>query len=283
MGADIPTEQILHALKTGLGPFVLKIYSERFGVNGSLGEIQKIMESRENGYRLSGEILDTEDALMRKIDAYGWLWLMEHAWQDRIWTNGMDRDKHRLARSFVNELLIHRNNWAHQKFNGGDSLRLADTAVRLLEIIGVHQQADIIRGLMHAAQPDNKDMTIHHLVRAVEVAEEDTDLVTIYTGDQYSVQIVLRDGETRQYVIEKDRIIVGRSDTNSDLVLQDRRVSRVHLLLLKTPDNTLTVTDLRSGNGTRLEEREIKPNMPVVWPVGTVITIGDTRLILRRV
>jgi hypothetical protein len=278
--SGVPTEQVLHALKKGLGPVVLRVFYERFGPNGSLGEIQKILQSRGNGYVPPDESFTSADDLLREIDVYGLLWLMEHAWQNRLWVNELDKDDQRLARSYVNELLIHRHNWAHQKLNGDAPNRMADTAARLLNVVGATADGDTIRELMAQHPAPQNDLTLHGLL--LPEAEEDTDLYTAYTGAGYTLQIVLLDGDTQQYSIEKDRIIVGRSITHSDLVVNDRRVSRVHLLLVRTPDNLITVTDLRSGNGTHFENKELKPNIPVVWPIGTVITIGDTKLILRR-
>ncbi|MCB9452163.1 MAG: FHA domain-containing protein [Anaerolineaceae bacterium] len=278
MDAGIPTEQVLHVLKKGLGPVVLRVFHERFGPSGSLGEIQKILQSRNNGYTPPEGVFESTESLLREIDAYGLLWLMEYAWQNRVWVNDLDKENQPLARSYVNELFIHRHNWAHHRLQGDDSNRMADTAARLLEVVGATPYSGLVRDLIAQYPAASNELTLY----ALPFGEENTDLITPYTSEEYTIQIVLDDGQTKQYTVEKDRIIVGRSQTNSDLIIGDRRVSRVHLLLVKMPDNTLTVTDLRSGNGTQFENKELKPNVPAVWPVGTMVTIGDTRLILRR-
>jgi len=99
--------------------------------------------------------------------------------------------------------------------------------------------------------------------------------------DNLYIEIIAQDGNIWRAPLHQDRIIVGRSPLSSDLVVNDPRVSRVHLQINCDGMET-TITDLRSANGTHLENYLLPPNVPISWMVDQTATIGDTKLILRR-
>lgn len=75
-------------------------------------------------------------------------------------------------------------------------------------------------------------------------------------------------------------LIVGRSKRHSHIVLEDQRISRVHLRLSFSPEGELLVADLHSANGTNMEGMKLPPNINVPWIAGQMITIGATRMFL---
>jgi hypothetical protein len=117
----------------------------------------------------------------------------------------------------------------------------------------------------------------------VEELTENTDRIHAYpeNGDFY-IQIIGLEGETYDQKIPAplDRLVIGRSAT-AHLNLSDPRVSRVHLLLAQNGAG-LTLTDLRSANGTQLEGSPLPPNQPTHWQPGQVVALGGTLLVLRR-
>lgn len=99
----------------------------------------------------------------------------------------------------------------------------------------------------------------------------------------FAIEIVPQHGQSRHISLIKLnrlRLVVGRSPRHSDIVLNDARVSRVHLRLDASSGTTLLLTDLYSANGTLLEHNTLVPNTPTPWQIGQVVTIGDTRLFL---
>jgi pSer/pThr/pTyr-binding forkhead associated (FHA) protein len=101
-------------------------------------------------------------------------------------------------------------------------------------------------------------------------------------GNQFYVEIIPPDEETGWYTLpENGEVIFGRSKRSSEVVLNDPRISRVHLRVTTTEDRGVVVTDLFSANGTRLEGRRLKPGVPITWLVDQRIALGHTRLILH--
>lgn len=75
--------------------------------------------------------------------------------------------------------------------------------------------------------------------------------------------------------------LVGRSPNQCHLVLNDRRVSRVHLRIQRSPDQGVTITDLHTANGSQLDGRPLESGQPMTWLINQPVVIGGTHLILR--
>jgi pSer/pThr/pTyr-binding forkhead associated (FHA) protein len=97
----------------------------------------------------------------------------------------------------------------------------------------------------------------------------------------FFIEIVTQAGETRRVSLQQGRLIVGRSAKSSAIVLDDARVSRVHLQIVRDFDQGVMVTDLRSANGTTLDGNPLPPNAPTPWALGQIIGVGQTQLILK--
>ncbi len=84
--------------------------------------------------------------------------------------------------------------------------------------------------------------------------------------------LVSQTGELRgdRWVLDQDEIIIGRSP-ECDMVIPDRKVSREHARLRKTPDGVV-VEDLGSKNGTHVNGSPI--NDPVLLQDGDVISVA---------
>ncbi len=96
-----------------------------------------------------------------------------------------------------------------------------------------------------------------------------------------SLEIRKPDGSTDVVAIEKPVFRIGRAEDN-DLILVDpeRSVSRWHASLAIEPDEGVTISDLKSANGTRVNERLISTRAPL--NTKDIIAIGGFRLVFTE-
>ena len=95
--------EIMDALMTGLGPFVIAQYRARYR-----GKYLQEMELKLYNPPFSVSLPDEATALER-LDTQGLLRLMFHNWKEAF----SDKLGHN-ERSYVSELMTARNKWAHQ-------------------------------------------------------------------------------------------------------------------------------------------------------------------------
>jgi len=84
-------------------------------------------------------------------------------------------------------------------------------------------------------------------------------------------------GEEKRFVIEKDKITLGRG-VNVDLTVHDKLASRLHCSV-EFRDGIWHIHDMNSRNGTYLNGEKVKSSEIVA---GDRITIGDTDFIFER-
>src|SRR5262245_41102197 len=97
----------------------------------------------------------------------------------------------------------------------------------------------------------------------------------------FYVEIIPHQGTVRRMALSGDSLIVGRSPRHAGLLLDDPRVSRLHVRIQRDPDTGITVTDLFSANGSTLDGRPLPSGIPFHWLIDQVVLIGETRLILK--
>jgi pSer/pThr/pTyr-binding forkhead associated (FHA) protein len=85
-------------------------------------------------------------------------------------------------------------------------------------------------------------------------------------------------GKARPLHFEDDVVTIGRSK-KCTLVLDDKKVSREHAKLEKT-DGVWTITDLGSGNGTKINGGRVEAH---VLAMQDVIRIGDAELVVNAI
>ncbi len=90
------------------------------------------------------------------------------------------------------------------------------------------------------------------------------------------VRVLDKAGKELQVIELRDELTIGRKE-DSGIVLADRVVSLQHARL-NWDGSRVTVTDLRSSNGTRLDSTTVAPDSPEVWAQGQVLKIGPYRL-----
>lgn len=118
-------EEILDAVRDGLGPYVLYRYKKEYTRKKYLEEIRKVLD-------LDFDVLDEETAI-EKFDTEKWLNLMIFRW-DEVFPNKPDKADYR---SHFYGLRSARNKWAHPRRFGpftDDQVRhVATTAILLLK------------------------------------------------------------------------------------------------------------------------------------------------------
>lgn len=68
-------------------------------------------------------------------------------------------------------------------------------------------------------------------------------------------------------------VLVGRAPDN-EVVIKDNAVSKLHARIDVSVRGAVTLTDLASSNGTRVNKRPVEPNQPVVLSYGDCLTFG---------
>ncbi len=86
--------------------------------------------------------------------------------------------------------------------------------------------------------------------------------------------------DTRERVFPLDLAdhLIGRrsdsADIHPEIVINDPGISRRHARILRAADGALSLLDLGSTNGTRLNGTEVEPNVPTRIGGGDEITLG---------
>ncbi|NLF02984.1 MAG: ATP-binding protein [Anaerolineales bacterium] len=128
-------ERVLDALRTGLGPVVLREYRKAYGPGGYLTNIENNVSSA--AFQLTLQPGTSDEVLLQQLDVHSLLNLMWRAWNDAF----QDLLGH-SGRNYVSELMEVRNKWAHQgAFTNDEAYRASDTAALLLRAINATQQA----------------------------------------------------------------------------------------------------------------------------------------------
>lgn len=96
-----------------------------------------------------------------------------------------------------------------------------------------------------------------------------------------SFRIYRPDGSSAACELTQPHIRIGRGD-DKDIVLEDpsRSISRFHAQLVLNPDGRWILTDMKSANGTMVNEQII--DGPVALAQGDVVRIGPYRLVYRE-
>ena len=97
----------------------------------------------------------------------------------------------------------------------------------------------------------------------------------------FYLDIITHDSQRKRIPLPQTELVVGRSPNRCDLVIEDNRISRVHLRISRAPDKGTTVTDLYSANGTLFDGRRLEPGVPITWLINQTAIIGECRLTLR--
>ena len=71
---------------------------------------------------------------------------------------------------------------------------------------------------------------------------------------------------------------LGTDPQSCDIVFHDTSVSRQHAKIIVTPEDTLTIEDLRSRNGVLIGGNLVEGRQPL--PLSTIVTLGTTSFVI---
>jgi len=97
----------------------------------------------------------------------------------------------------------------------------------------------------------------------------------------FYIEIIPPDRKLWRFPLPADQLLVGRSLNRCGLVIHDPRVSRIHLRISRSPDLGVTITDMYSANGSRLDGHALPPGLSINWLIEQTAAVGSTSLILR--
>lgn len=97
----------------------------------------------------------------------------------------------------------------------------------------------------------------------------------------FYIEVIPQDQKMGRFPLPPDQLLVGRSPNRCGLVIDDPRVSRIHLRISRSPDLGVTVTDMYSANGSTLDKHSLPSGIAISWLIEQTIVIGSTSLILR--
>ena len=149
-------EIMVDTLRVGLAPYVLACYKEQYR-----GRYLVEMEIALHNMAGRTQRLPDEATAKRELDVQSWLNLMHRNWREVF--GGKLRQ---TERNYLSELRQVRNRRAHENeanaFSTDDALRVADTALRLLDAVGAHDEArevevhrDTLRRKLYERQAKN--------------------------------------------------------------------------------------------------------------------------------
>jgi len=83
-----------------------------------------------------------------------------------------------------------------------------------------------------------------------------------------------RDFPTFAFDLDKPIVTIGRAP-NRQIVLQGNRASRNHVQVERKPNGKYYITDMKSTNGTWLNEEKLLADTPVIFTPGDTVRLGD--------
>ncbi len=94
------------------------------------------------------------------------------------------------------------------------------------------------------------------------------------------------DTRARIFPLDHADHLIGRrsdkQDIHPEITIDDPGISRRHARILRAADGALSLLDLASMNGTRLDGAVVEPNVPTALADGDQVTLGCwTRLLVR--
>lgn len=284
-------DRVLQIVKTSIGAPVIEAYEHKYSSKLYMATIRHKLELAKASLppQVALESLHDKQSLLDTLDLNNWLHLILESrglFEPMLKGTGIGH---------IKNLKDMRNRWAHhQNISPQEAYQLAKATQDVLTDFGCQDSAvevsqitdellTMIRGVTDET-PTLPAREVETPTRPVWMADDEfTQPMRPITDTVLQIEIIESQGAVRAEVLsfDQERVIIGRG-TKAHIVLNDTQVSRVHLLLTQAAEGNVTVTDLCSANGTMLEDEPLLPNRPTAWPLGNMITLGNTWLILRR-
>lgn len=166
-----------------------------------------------------------------------------------------------------------------QLLKSGDSIKIGDGYYRYFSEEGAEGEAaaDLSPESLHADDDEERDT----IFEEVEEGEEPTNEIDIDLSDSspWLMKVVSGPNNGAQFSMYPDTsYVIGSDPANCDIVFHDVSVSRQHARLTVGKDNSLSIEDLGSSNGTYIESEKIEARQS--FSPNTLISVGTTSLII---
>jgi S1-C subfamily serine protease len=94
-----------------------------------------------------------------------------------------------------------------------------------------------------------------------------------------TVRVVMSEADFAKAMAGAEKgLVLGRSSSMADKVLNDPSVSRRHCKLVRLEDGSLTLEDLKAAYGTKVNDKALEPFQPVALRAGDRVTMGAMNL-----
>src|SRR6185436_17143583 len=135
-----------------------------------------------------------------------------------------------------------------------------------------HRAVYVLRRGMSPDEPEDLRSTV---VRPEDEAQEVAD----HSGQLQIV--VLGTGTVATYPLpEAGQITIGRG-SSCDIAVNDESISRKHARLTIGED-TLTIEDLGSANGTKVRGNRLDVGKPVRISIGEMVALGEASMLVQQ-
>lgn len=89
------------------------------------------------------------------------------------------------------------------------------------------------------------------------------------------------DGEVFTIDVPTDTFTIGRSD-GADIVLEDRKISKIHVRISRDADGNYVIQDLGSTNGTHLAGTKLLSQVEQAWQQGQTVRMGGHHIRFQK-
>ena len=113
------------------------------------------------------------------------------------------------------------------------------------------------------------------IILIMKSSKKSKTVTTPPANRSYGALVNMSGAETRSYSLETDAVKIGRSQ-ECEIVLIDDSVSAIHAELKRQRDGSVTLIDLKSSNGTRVNDKDVEHH--TVLKSGDIVQLGEARL-----
>ena len=104
-----------------------------------------------------------------------------------------------------------------------------------------------------------------------------TDTFELFENNDIAVSVDFPQAFLANFVAGENSVLIGRSGINN-LAISDPMISRRHMGVMLSHDNTVFMVDFNSRNGTIVNNKRLRPGYSYQWKFGQSIRIGSIKM-----
>lgn len=121
--------------------------------------------------------------------------------------------------------------------------------------------------------------------KAISFNEEDTTVLSVIeeeiNDNKTFLGYLIRKSDGSRIDLKKNPSIIGKSDKKADYIIDEKAVSRAHLMI-ESKEGLVYVKDMSSLNGSKLNREKLNPEEEKELKDGDEITIADVELVYHK-